>query len=130
MLTQTLADVAWDGDPEDRLRAAYVSANWFLELGYGAARGRIFREDVDEAAAPLPRRAVLRMLTMQLAWPMMIGLIAGVAGAFPAAGMVAASPSSWARSIHPCTWPPSRAWQPLSGSRRSIRRCARCGRTC
>jgi predicted permease len=46
VLTSHATDVAW-GD-EDRLRASYVSANWFAELGYRAARGRVFAEEIDE----------------------------------------------------------------------------------
>lgn len=42
------SDVVWGDDTTDRLRAAYVSANWFSELGYGAALGRVFVEALDE----------------------------------------------------------------------------------
>jgi hypothetical protein len=40
-------DVVWGDDTTDRVPAAYVSANWFSELGYGAARGRVFLEAID-----------------------------------------------------------------------------------
>ena len=48
VLTQTRSDVAWGDDAADRLRAAFVSANFFHELGYGAAQGRVFHEPHDE----------------------------------------------------------------------------------
>jgi predicted permease len=48
VLTSSASDVVWGDDPNDRLDALYVSANWFAELGYGAARGRVFMEAVDE----------------------------------------------------------------------------------
>jgi putative ABC transport system permease protein len=47
-------DVVWGDDTTDRVPAAYVSANWFSELGYGAARGRVFLEAVDERADAPP----------------------------------------------------------------------------
>lgn len=47
VLTSHAADVAWDGDSNDRLDALYVSANWFGELGYSAAQGRVFSELLD-----------------------------------------------------------------------------------
>jgi hypothetical protein len=47
--------LAWGEDAADRIRVAFVSANWFSELGYGAARGRVFSEATDERpdAAPV-----------------------------------------------------------------------------
>jgi predicted permease len=39
--------IAWDGDTA-RVDALAVSANWFSELGYGAALGRVFVEAIDE----------------------------------------------------------------------------------
>jgi predicted permease len=39
--------VFWNGDFEKRWPAQLVSANWFEELGIGAAAGRVFRESVD-----------------------------------------------------------------------------------
>lgn len=47
VLTSHASDVVWADDPNDRLDALYVSANWFAELGYGAALGRVF-VDADE----------------------------------------------------------------------------------
>lgn len=44
----SISDVVWGDDPTDRVPAAYVSANWFAELGYGAALGRVFVEHLDE----------------------------------------------------------------------------------
>jgi hypothetical protein len=37
VLTSHSSDVVWGDDPNDRLDALYVSANWFRELGYRAA---------------------------------------------------------------------------------------------
>jgi predicted permease len=48
------SDVVWGDDTTDRLRAAYVSANWFRELGYGAAAGRVFVEALDEQPGAAP----------------------------------------------------------------------------
>ena len=42
VLTSHASDVVWGDDPNTRVDALYVSANWFNELGYGAARGRVF----------------------------------------------------------------------------------------
>jgi len=48
------SDVAWEDDSTDRLRASYVSANWFAELGYQAGLGRLFVEAIDEQADAAP----------------------------------------------------------------------------
>jgi len=48
------SDVVWESDTTNRPRAAYVSANWFAELGYGAALGRVFVEAVDEGPSAPP----------------------------------------------------------------------------
>jgi predicted permease len=42
------SDVVFGDDTTDRVPAAYVSANWFTELGYRAAFGRVFVEALDE----------------------------------------------------------------------------------
>jgi predicted permease len=47
VLTSNASDIVWGDDPNDRLDALYVSANWFAELGYRAALGRVF-VDADE----------------------------------------------------------------------------------
>ena len=47
VLTSHASDVVWGDDPNDRLDALYVSANWFTQLGSGAALGRVFL-DADE----------------------------------------------------------------------------------
>ena len=54
VLTSTSSDVVWGDDPNDRLTALYVSANWFSELGYGAALGRTFSEALDEQPDAAP----------------------------------------------------------------------------
>jgi len=48
VLTQTSSDVAWGDNAGDRVRCSFVSANFFEELGYGAAYGRVFNEAEDE----------------------------------------------------------------------------------
>ena len=54
VITQTGHDVAWGDDASDRVRTSYVSPNFFEELGYGAARGRVFVEAIDEKADAAP----------------------------------------------------------------------------
>ena len=54
VLTSHSTDIVWQDDPNDRPRAAYVSANWFGELGYGAHLGRLFSDAIDERAAAPP----------------------------------------------------------------------------
>lgn len=41
VLTAHASDVVWGDDQNDRVDALYVSTNWFEELGYGAALGRV-----------------------------------------------------------------------------------------
>lgn len=53
VLTHRTGEVVWDGDAAARIDAAFVSANWFRELGYDAAVGRVFNE-ADEAPGALP----------------------------------------------------------------------------
>ena len=53
VLTHRMGEVVWDGDAAARIDAAFVSANWFRELGYDAAVGRVF-SDADEAPGALP----------------------------------------------------------------------------
>ena len=48
VLTCHSTDAVWEDDLTDRLRASYVSANWFAELGYRAPNGRLFAEAIDE----------------------------------------------------------------------------------
>jgi len=54
VLTETSENLAWADDASERLTVSFVSANWFAELGYGAGRGRVFREDIDERAGAAP----------------------------------------------------------------------------
>jgi predicted permease len=44
--------VAWGGDAENQVNASFVSANWFDELGYGAAHGRVLSDALDSGAGP------------------------------------------------------------------------------
>src|SRR5687768_15356227 len=53
VLTHRPGEIVWDGDAAARIDAAFVSANWFSELGYDAVAGRVFSE-ADEAAGALP----------------------------------------------------------------------------
>lgn len=48
VLTHRPSDVVWDGGAGGRIPVAFVSANWFTELGYGASLGRVFSEPIDE----------------------------------------------------------------------------------
>jgi hypothetical protein len=54
VLTSHAADAAWEDDSMDRLRASYVSANWFEELGLTAQLGRLFAEAIDERPDAIP----------------------------------------------------------------------------
>ncbi|HEX6163550.1 MAG TPA: ABC transporter permease [Vicinamibacterales bacterium] len=46
--------VAWGRNAEDHINASFVSSNWFDEIGYGAAHGRVLSETIDgPAAAPV-----------------------------------------------------------------------------
>ena len=47
-MTQT-EPLAWDAGGEERLSGAFVSANWFDELGAAPVRGRLFHEHIDAA---------------------------------------------------------------------------------
>jgi macrolide transport system ATP-binding/permease protein len=48
VLTYHPSDIVWDGDRANKVDVAFVSANWFTELGYDAALGRVFSEVIDE----------------------------------------------------------------------------------
>lgn len=48
VLTSAGNRIAWDDDTSTRVEALGVSANWFSELGYSAALGRVFVESIDE----------------------------------------------------------------------------------
>ena len=50
VLIESSADVAWGRDAADRIGASFVSTNWFSELGYGAADGRMFTDALDAAS--------------------------------------------------------------------------------
>jgi predicted permease len=54
VLTRHGSDVVWDQDPASRISVAYVSANWFDELGFDAALGRTFSERIDERPGAEP----------------------------------------------------------------------------
>lgn len=54
LMEATTFDAAWGIDGEEPLNAAYVSANWFTELGYGAERGRVFVQQIDENPSAQP----------------------------------------------------------------------------
>ena len=48
VLTHHRSDVVWAGDSANKVAIAFVSANWFNELGYGASLGRVFSAGIDE----------------------------------------------------------------------------------
>jgi predicted permease len=52
VLTSTADEVVWGDDPNDRIEALYVSANWFRELGHSAASGRLFDESDERPGTP------------------------------------------------------------------------------
>src|SRR5688572_27481226 len=54
VLTSHMTDAVWEDDTMDRLRASYVSANWFEELGFPAQLGRLFAEAIDEQPDAIP----------------------------------------------------------------------------
>jgi len=46
--------IAWGRDAEEQVNALFVSSNWFEEVGYGAAHGRVLSEALDgRADAPV-----------------------------------------------------------------------------
>lgn len=58
--------VLW-ADSEEPVSARFVSSNWFDELGYGAAQGRLFNETVDDlSGAPAAFAVSYRFWTTQL----------------------------------------------------------------
>src|SRR5262249_34035661 len=58
--------VLW-ADSEEPVPARSVSSNWFDELGYGAAQGRLFHETVDDpAGAPAVFAVSYRFWATQL----------------------------------------------------------------
>ena len=54
VLTRVHGSVDWDGDAASKIAVAFVSANWFDELGYSASLGRVFTESLDEQADAPP----------------------------------------------------------------------------
>ena len=42
--------ITWGRDAEDQINASFVSSNWFDEIGYGAAHGRVLSETIDGPA--------------------------------------------------------------------------------
>ena len=42
--------VAWGRDAEEQVNASFVSSNWFEEVGYGAAHGRVLADALDGSA--------------------------------------------------------------------------------
>ena len=49
VLTRHRSDAQWDQSPTTPVKASFVSANWFAEMGYQAALGRVFDERLDTA---------------------------------------------------------------------------------
>jgi len=66
LLSNRWKTATWGGS-EDSLSVRFVSSNWFDELGYGAASGRLFHETVDDRADAQPVVVVsYRFWTRQL----------------------------------------------------------------
>ena len=40
-------NIAWGSDAAEQIRASFISANWFDEVGYGPLHGRVFSEALD-----------------------------------------------------------------------------------
>jgi predicted permease len=53
VMVESTEHVAWGRDAIDRIGVSFVSTNWFSELGYGAAEGRMFTDALD-AVADMP----------------------------------------------------------------------------
>lgn len=47
VMVESSDNVAWGPDAADRITASFVSTNWFSELGYGPAHGRVFSDALD-----------------------------------------------------------------------------------
>src|ERR1700754_4943152 len=47
VVVEYTSDIAWGRSAEDQVRASFVSSNWFQEVGYGAAHGRVLSETLD-----------------------------------------------------------------------------------
>lgn len=75
VLTEATSDVTWGEDAAERIPAAYVSANWFDELGYGPALGRMFAEELDERPDAQPAAVVSHRL-----WITRLGADPDIAG--------------------------------------------------
>lgn len=50
VMVEATEGVAWGRDAADRIGASFVSTNWFSEVGYGAAEGRVFSDALDAAS--------------------------------------------------------------------------------
>jgi predicted permease len=57
LIQTTDPGLVWGADATDRVRGAFVSANWFDELGYGPVMGRLLHQDRDDS--PDDARAVV-----------------------------------------------------------------------
>lgn len=58
VMPRVRAEMVWEDDAENRVPAAFVPANWFRELGYGAALGRALSEEIDGRADAPPAAVV------------------------------------------------------------------------
>ena len=47
VLARVRSELVWGDDAGDRVAGAFVSGNWFREVGYGAAAGRAISEQID-----------------------------------------------------------------------------------
>jgi predicted permease len=54
VLTHHRSEVVWAGDSASKVPIAFVSANWFNELGYDASFGRVFSASIDERGGADP----------------------------------------------------------------------------
>jgi predicted permease len=108
LLSNRWKTATW-ADSEDSLPVRFVSSNWFDELGYGAASGRLFHETIDDRADAQPVVVVsYRFWTRQLNGdPTIIGSTVRINGR-PATllGVVPEAFPTW-------NGPPAQLWMPI-----------------
>jgi predicted permease len=68
------SNIAWGRDAEEQVTASFVSSNWFDEMGYGAAHGRVLSEAID---VPVATPVVVLSYTF---WRNQLGSDANVVG--------------------------------------------------
>jgi predicted permease len=54
VVVESQANVGWGRDAAEQATASFVSTNWFAEMGYGAAHGRVLSDALDTRVAEAP----------------------------------------------------------------------------